>query len=84
MKQALDGLMLAARIAAQHNVDEVMDSIVVSLCKFTAVLNPNGPKPTIAFGEDYKARQARWPLRCHPARTACLPACPPCLCGLPC
>jgi len=58
MKQALDGLALAARIAAQHNVDEVMDSLVVSLGKFTNVLNPNIAKPVVAFGDDLKARQA--------------------------
>lgn len=58
VRQALDGLTLAARVAAHHNVDEVMDSLVVSLCKFTTMLNPAVPKPTVAFGEDFKSRQA--------------------------
>jgi brefeldin A-resistance guanine nucleotide exchange factor 1 len=57
MRQSLDGLTLAAKIAAQHNVDEVMDSIAVSLCKFTNALSPNTQKATVAFGEDLKARQ---------------------------
>uniref|UniRef100_A0A061R742 Arf guanine-nucleotide exchange factor gnom-like isoform x1 n=1 Tax=Tetraselmis sp. GSL018 TaxID=582737 RepID=A0A061R742_9CHLO len=58
MKQALDGLALAAHIAAQHNVDEVMDSIAVSLCKFTSVLNPNALRPLSALMRDPKAIEA--------------------------
>jgi len=58
VQMALDGLILAARIAAHHKVDEVMDSLVVSLCKFTASLNPMMLKPRIAFGEDFKSRHA--------------------------
>ena len=61
MRQSLDGLTLAAKIAAQHNVDEVMDSIAASLCKFTNALNPNIHKATVAFGEDLKARQVLLP-----------------------
>ena len=49
VRQALDGLLLAAKIAAFHHVDEVMDSLVVSLSKFTAALDPAAPKPAACF-----------------------------------
>ena len=58
VRHALDGLLLAAKIAAFHHVDEVMDSLVVSLSKFTASLDPAAPKPALAFGENEKARMA--------------------------
>lgn len=35
-----------------------MDSLVVSLCKWTTLLDPNVPKPTVAFGEHPKACMA--------------------------
>lgn len=35
-----------------------MDSLVVSLSKFTSMLNPLAFKPVIAFGENDKARAA--------------------------
>lgn len=37
---------------------QVMDSLVVSLSKFTSMLNPLAFKPVIAFGENDKARAA--------------------------
>ena len=37
---------------------QVMDSLVVSLCKWTTLLDPNVPKPTVAFGEHPKACMA--------------------------
>ena len=39
-------------------VDEVVDSIVVSLSKFATVLHPGAPKSVVAFGESEKARLA--------------------------
>ncbi|GAB4821173.1 hypothetical protein N2152v2_008219 [Parachlorella kessleri] len=56
--RALDALLLAARMAAYHQVDEVVDSIVVSLSKFATVLHPGAPKSVVAFGESEKARLA--------------------------
>lgn len=35
-----------------------MDSLVVSLSKFTSLLNPHAFKPVITFGENDKARAA--------------------------
>jgi hypothetical protein len=37
---------------------QVMDSLVISLSKFTSVLNPSSPKPALAFGENDKMRMA--------------------------
>ena len=37
---------------------QVMDSMLVSLSKFTAVLNPAALKPAVTFGENEKARMA--------------------------
>lgn len=35
-----------------------MDSLVVSLSKFTSLLNPAAFKPVVVFGENEKARAA--------------------------
>ena len=54
---------------------QVMDSMLVSLSKFTAVLNPAALKPAVTFGENEKARMAtetvfllanRWGKLCCP------------------
>ena len=37
---------------------QVMDSLVVSLCKWTQLLDPSASKPAVAFGEHSKARIA--------------------------
>ena len=58
VRKALDGLLTAAKIASFHHVDEVMDSLVVSLSKFTSILDPGTPKPALAFGENEKVRMA--------------------------
>ncbi|KAI3425868.1 hypothetical protein D9Q98_007841 [Chlorella vulgaris] len=54
--RALECLQLAARMAAYHQVDEVVDSIAASLARFTAVLAP--PNGAAAFGGSSKARGA--------------------------
>lgn len=56
VRRALDCLLLAARMAAFHQVDEVVDSVVVALSRFAAVLAP--PKGVEAYGESAKARAA--------------------------
>ncbi|KAL0041048.1 hypothetical protein WJX77_003321 [Trebouxia sp. C0004] len=58
VQQALEGLLQAAKLGAYHHVDEVMDSLVVSLSKFTSPLNPLAFKPVVTFGENEKARIA--------------------------
>jgi hypothetical protein len=37
---------------------QVLDSLMVALTKYTALLNPASPKATIAFGLNPKARAA--------------------------
>lgn len=41
-------------------MQDVLDDLVVSLCKFTTLLNPlaSAEEPVVAFGDDTKARMA--------------------------
>lgn len=56
--RALNCLLLAAKLAAFHQVEEVVDSIIVLLSKFLAVLHPAAPRAVVALGESAKARAA--------------------------
>ena len=56
--QALDGLLLAAKIAKNTQVDEVHDNLIVSLSKFTTLLSPTNTKSAVLFGQDPKANLA--------------------------
>ncbi|KAE8664634.1 ARF guanine-nucleotide exchange factor GNOM [Hibiscus syriacus] len=48
-----------AKISACHNLEDVLDDLVVCLCKFTTLLNPSSvEEPVLAFGDDTKARMA--------------------------
>lgn len=49
-----------AKLSASHRLEDVLDDLVVSLCKFTTLLNPFPLEedPVIAFGGDTKARMA--------------------------
>lgn len=58
MQTALTGMKLAAKLAGYYGVDEVIDNIVVSLLKFTSVLNLNHQKPAYVFGMNRKAQLA--------------------------
>ncbi|CAL8465729.1 g5265 [Coccomyxa elongata] len=58
IRQALDGLLLCARIASCLRIDEVLDSLLASLTKYTALLNPLSPKASVLFGLYDKARMA--------------------------
>ncbi|CAN1187778.1 ARF guanine-nucleotide exchange factor GNOM [Linum perenne] len=55
----IDGFLAIARISACHHLEDVLDDLVVSLCKFTSLLNPSFiEEPVLAFGDDAKARMA--------------------------
>ncbi|GAB2297173.1 hypothetical protein Dimus_031286 [Dionaea muscipula] len=55
----IDGFLAVAKISACHHLEDVLDDLVVSLCKFTTLLNPSsGEEPVLAFGDDSKARMA--------------------------
>ncbi|XP_058185007.1 ARF guanine-nucleotide exchange factor GNOM [Rhododendron vialii] len=55
----IDGFQAVAKISACHHLEDVLDDLVVSLCKFTTLLNPSSvEEPVLAFGDDTKARKA--------------------------
>ncbi|GMH07682.1 hypothetical protein Nepgr_009522 [Nepenthes gracilis] len=55
----IDGFLAAAKIAAFYHLEDVLDDLVISLCKFTTLLNPSYLEEFVmAFDEDTKARLA--------------------------
>uniref|UniRef100_A0A0A0LCA5 SEC7 domain-containing protein n=1 Tax=Cucumis sativus TaxID=3659 RepID=A0A0A0LCA5_CUCSA len=55
----IDGFLAVAKISAWHHLEDVLDDLVVSLCKFTTLMNPSSvEEPVLAFGDDIKARMA--------------------------
>ncbi|RAL37626.1 hypothetical protein DM860_000320 [Cuscuta australis] len=55
----IDGFLAVAKISSCHHLEDVLDDLVVSLCKFTTLLNPSSvEEPVLAFGDDAKARMA--------------------------
>ncbi|RDX67027.1 ARF guanine-nucleotide exchange factor GNOM, partial [Mucuna pruriens] len=55
----MDGFLAVAKISACHHLEDVLDDLIVSLCKFTTLLNPSSvEEPVLAFGDDVKARMA--------------------------
>ncbi|KAJ4789986.1 SEC7-like guanine nucleotide exchange family protein [Rhynchospora pubera] len=55
-----DGFLAIAKISAFHHLEDVLDDLVVSLCKFTTLLSVSAmaDEPVTAFGDDLKARLA--------------------------
>ncbi|KAL3693188.1 hypothetical protein R1sor_006839 [Riccia sorocarpa] len=60
LRSCVDGFLAVAKISASHWLEDVLDDLVVSLCKFTTLLNPmgGGEEPVMVFGDDTKARMA--------------------------
>ncbi|KAG9447060.1 hypothetical protein H6P81_013188 [Aristolochia fimbriata] len=59
LKTCVEGFLAMAKISACHHLEGVLDDLVVSLCKFTTLLNPSSvEEPVLAFGDDVKARMA--------------------------
>ncbi|KAJ7960150.1 ARF guanine-nucleotide exchange factor GNOM-like [Quillaja saponaria] len=55
----IDGFLAVAKISACHHLEDVLDDLVISLCKFTTLLNPSlVEEPVLVFGDDMKARMA--------------------------
>lgn len=55
----IDGFLAAAKIAAHFHLDSVLDDIVISLCKFTTLLNPSYFEEfLLAYSNDTRARMA--------------------------
>ncbi|KAK1434661.1 hypothetical protein QVD17_00410 [Tagetes erecta] len=58
-QMCIDGFSAVAKISACHHLEDVLDDLVVSLSKFTTLLNPSSAEePVLAFGDDAKARMA--------------------------
>lgn len=55
----IDGFLAVAKISAYHHLEDVLDDLVLSLCKFTTLMNTSlVEEPVTAFGDDMKARMA--------------------------
>ncbi|KAI0501235.1 hypothetical protein KFK09_016178 [Dendrobium nobile] len=53
----VDGFLAMGKISAYYHLGDVLDDLVVSLCKFTNLLNSSMfDEPITAFGDDTKAR----------------------------
>ncbi|XP_065857255.1 ARF guanine-nucleotide exchange factor GNOM-like isoform X2 [Euphorbia lathyris] len=59
LKTCVEGYLAIAKISASYHLDDVLDDLVVSLCKFTDHLTPLSVDDAIlVFGDDTKARMA--------------------------
>lgn len=60
LQSCVDGFLDIAKISASYNLIDVLDDLVVSLCKFTNLLLPPFVDEAfiLAFGDDSKARMA--------------------------
>ncbi|MCO5593303.1 hypothetical protein L7F22_047311 [Adiantum nelumboides] len=60
LRMCVEGFLAVAKISSSHHLEDVLDDLVVSLCKFTTLLNPTSSmdEPVLAFGDDTKARMA--------------------------
>nr|CAB3470693.1 unnamed protein product [Digitaria exilis] len=55
----IDGFLSVAKLAAFYRLDDVLNDLLVALCKFTTLLSSTDiDEPVTAFGEDTKARMA--------------------------
>ncbi|GLJ15134.1 hypothetical protein SUGI_0247540 [Cryptomeria japonica] len=57
-RECVDGFLAVAQMCACHHLVDVLDDLVVSLCKFTTLLDPSSSidEDVLAFGDDTKAR----------------------------
>uniref|UniRef100_A0A7N0V2E3 SEC7 domain-containing protein n=1 Tax=Kalanchoe fedtschenkoi TaxID=63787 RepID=A0A7N0V2E3_KALFE len=59
IQTCIDGFMNIAKISACYHLNDILDNLVVSLCKFTTLLDPSSVEESIiALVEDNKARMA--------------------------
>ncbi|KMZ60859.1 SEC7-like guanine nucleotide exchange family protein [Zostera marina] len=58
-RSCVSGFLALAKISACHHLEDVLDDLVVSLCRFTTLTNSISiEEPVSAFGDDLKARLA--------------------------
>ena len=55
VQRALGGFLAVARVAASYRMEDVVDNLVISLCKFTSLLNSSLAPAQVAVAEDTKA-----------------------------
>ncbi|KAL3813403.1 hypothetical protein ACJIZ3_014671 [Penstemon smallii] len=59
LQSCIDGFLAIAKLSASYNLGEVLDDLVVSLCKFTTLLRPYfSEKSILYFADDMKAKMA--------------------------
>ncbi|KAL7141011.1 hypothetical protein ABFS83_08G025900 [Erythranthe nasuta] len=59
LQSCIDGYLAIAKLSASYNFGEVLDDLVVSLCKFTTLLHPSfNERSILYFGDDIKAKMA--------------------------
>ncbi|KAK6255969.1 Sec7 domain - like 4 [Theobroma cacao] len=59
LQTCIDGFLAIAKISAHYHFGDVLDDLVVSLCKFTNLLTPLSVEEAIvSFGDDARARMA--------------------------
>ncbi|KAL1308132.1 hypothetical protein HN51_050068 [Arachis hypogaea] len=55
----MDGFLAVAKISAYYHLENVLDDLVVSLCRFVTILDPlSVEEPILVFAYDTKARMA--------------------------
>lgn len=59
IQSCIDGFLAIAKLSASYNLGEVLDDLVVSLCKFTTLLSPSfNERSILYFADDIKAKMA--------------------------
>ncbi|KAL8471632.1 hypothetical protein ACS0TY_029041 [Phlomoides rotata] len=59
IQSCIEGFLAIAKLSASYNLGEVLDDLVISLCKFTTLLNPSfNERSILYFGDDVKAKMA--------------------------
>lgn len=59
LQSCIDGFLAIAKLSASYNLGEVLDDLVVSLCKFTTLLHLTvNENSSLYFGDDTKAKMA--------------------------
>ncbi|EPS65079.1 hypothetical protein M569_09697, partial [Genlisea aurea] len=59
LNSCIDGYLAIAKLSASYNFGEVLNDLVISLCKFTTLLHPPSGENSILYGgDDIKAKMA--------------------------
>jgi len=58
LQKMIDGFNLCAQISAHYHMSDVLDNLVISLCKFSMLLSLSGATAIASFGQNKKAQLA--------------------------